>query len=129
MSIRISATHNAHDPSQPHRVIVTSPEFATREEAEAWAALFPKSAGFSVSNLASYPLPEGGWRLVFGARSHTALRPTKGNDRNETGIKRYHAIMKKAQAAGLTVDWETTVLGQTGPYIYQTREAFESAIA
>jgi len=97
--------------------------FKTEAEALAYAAQFPKSYNFKMSTC--YGVRNGESCIVdYGVSSWIKLAPTKGNDRNETGIKRYHAIMKKMAALGEEVVFEAPALNQ-----YRTREAFESAIS
>lgn len=97
--------------------------FENEADALAYKAQFPKSYNFK--SYECHGLRNGESCIVYyGVSSWIKLAPTKGNDRNETGIKRYHAIMKKMAALGEEVVFESPALNQ-----YTSREAFESAIS
>lgn len=69
-------------------------EFATLEEAQAFAASFPKS--YLVKARGYF---EGG---AF-ASIHYALKPQHGNDFNEVGAQRATRFMDKAEKLGHTI--------------------------
>lgn len=106
-----------NDLSKPQRVSVEM-TFETEEAAREFAAQLPKNLGARAGKLYAKDDVKGFLSI------HANLLPTKGNDRNETGIKRYHAAVRKLAALGVTFEWST-------PYSnsYPTRESFETAIA
>jgi hypothetical protein len=101
-----------------------SAKVATREEAEALAALFPKAHLFRVVEVfgigADYKATGG--IAYYYVYSKTKLAAVKGNSANETGVKRYRAIMARAAKVGVAVEWQGSIHG------YETRESFEAAL-
>ena len=72
----------------------------TIEQAEAFKAQFPKSYNVKAGRLSYGPGQECGTNALY-----LDLMPTKGNDKNESGIKRLKAFLKKAEALGYEVRW------------------------
>lgn len=94
--------------------------FKTEEAARAFADQFPKSYKFRVR-------PTGGRDGIayWGVDATTYLYAVKGNEKNETGIKRYHAIMAKAEKLGIETIFDAGRMLNA----YTDRETFEAAIA
>lgn len=108
------------DYTRPLFVEISTADYATREEAEAAAALFPKSAKFYVSTC-SHP----GGIYTYTARTRSELTANDNNGgRNETGIRRYRSIMARADKLGAEIEFAAGFVNH-----YPTRESFESAIA
>jgi hypothetical protein len=94
------------------------------ERAEAIAALFPKSVKVHVSKMHEYK--SGTQSTVSYLRISASLGSDGVNGgRNETGIKRYRAMMKAAERAGIVIEWTAQTLDVT----FATREEFEAAIS
>lgn len=72
-------------------VYVDSPLFATREEAVAEAAKFPKACNVKVIVAGQHNGDE--YVTMFQASASVSLAPTKGNPTNEGGIKRVRKIL------------------------------------
>lgn len=75
--------------------------FATREEAEAFAALFPKSYRVKAGTYSPSPRYTG---LPHFAMVHYALNPQHGNAVNEAGEQRAVRFMDKAEKMGHTIE-------------------------
>lgn len=117
----VTRTHYV-DLDVPQNFRISSEDLATREEAEALLALFPKSAKGRVTHVSGFNLPaEGVFVVKFEAR--LAADGVNGGT-NETGVRRYRSIIRSAAKAGLAVDFcEARALNT-----YPTRERFESAL-
>jgi len=103
---------------------VARAEFATAAEAEAVGAVFPKSILPKVGHTQSY---NGEAQIVivgYWVEIRVSLAPTAGNDRNETGIKRYRTFRKVAAKNGFDVEFDAT--NNRG---WMTESEFEAAIA
>lgn len=98
---------------------------ATKADAEALVALFPKAHNFRISSVTA-PNAEGKWiaDAWFIVSSNIGLNAVKGNERNETGIKRYHAIKARAAKVGLSVVWTAPAANSVA-----TQAEFEATIA
>lgn len=75
--------------------------FDTLEEAEAFAAQFPKS--YRIKTGTYSPSPRYTGRPHF-AQLHYALNPQHGNDFNEVGAQRATRFMDKAEKLGHTIE-------------------------
>lgn len=89
------------------------------ESAREFAALFPKASKMRVRSV-QHSDGRRAWEVITEAD----LLPTKGNTFNETGVKRYRRVATLLAKAGYSAEW-TTPYGNS----YETREAFEAAIA
>lgn len=102
--------------------------YETPEQAEAAAALFPKSCRIRTSRLSTYV---GTWGqpdyrdLVLHTIDVTIKLSSDGSNggKNETGIKRYRSIVKACEKAGLAIEW---VAGYGNSYA--TQADFEAAL-
>lgn len=106
---------------QAHAVV------ATLADAEAIAAQFPKSHKVRATTL-SRPIGgdlRNGTEVVGYVEFGVRLTATRGNERNETGIRRYWAFRKAAGKLGLPVVFER---GRDSN-AYATEAEFEAAIA
>lgn len=93
-------------------------DFLTREEAEEFAAQFPKKCKVSVHTVSSL---DGNW---FGIGSSGNLTPSGVNKGiNEAGVARYFAIKATLERLGIEPVWKT---GATNAY--QSQVEFEQAI-
>lgn len=96
--------------------------FDTEAEAEAFAAQFPKSHKFRAGEVTN-------WRdrsSTGVARSSTKLAADDINGgANETGIKRYRSILRKAEQLGVAVEYNDP---GTVSNVYRTRDDFHAAI-
>lgn len=116
-------------PSGPDAVqgVALHARYETPEQAEAAAALFPKSCRVRVGTLGTYTgLGTPDYRTFTLHTIHVSitLSADKVNGgRNETGIKRYRSIMKAINKAGLAVEW---VAGCGNSYASQAD--FENAL-
>jgi hypothetical protein len=100
--------------------------FQTKEEADAFAALFPKSLRVRSSSLSTqkqyHPELEGTGPVKLGyVTFDVKFSPTKGNDANETGANRYRKFMAKLDELGYDVKWRPSPS-------FKTREEFEAAL-
>lgn len=95
-------------------------KFVLESEANEFAALFAKSHLMKVRRV-TVSLENRHYWMVS---TDIDLLPVKGNDRNETGIKRFRMIALRANKAGWLVHW-------TAPYSnsFATAEEFEASIA
>lgn len=79
----------------------------THEQAVAFKAQFPKSYNVKAGRLGhASGLPQSG----TNACSATLL-PRKGNASNESGVKRFKAFLRKAEALGYEVRWSQWTSG------------------
>ena len=108
-------------------IVSHSISFDNRADAEAFAAKFPKSLHLRVtpilgSRKESYrDAGEGPMPDATAVQFHAALLSTKGNERNETGIARYHKYMEVLENEGVNLPWKSSTA-------YPTRADFETAI-
>lgn len=107
------------DSGLPYFITVEA-RFETREEALAAAAVFPKSLLVGAGTIA---LADHKWAYTAGLVVN--LQPTKGNDRNEGGIKRYRSFLKHAAKNGFSVEF-TRPNDRRG---WMTEAEFETAIS
>lgn len=107
---------------KPLFITAKSEEFATREEAEALHANFPKYVNAKVTRLTYWDSREA----TYSVRLEVNLQPTKGNDRNEGGIRRYRAFRKVADTLG-TVQFAPDTHGPKS-WGYFTEAELEDAI-
>ena len=112
------------DSGAPAFISIRSQDFATREEAAAVAAIFPKFVLAGVGRTA-HAARTGQHRVAdtFSVGLTVKLLPTKGNERNEGGIKRYRSFQAKAAQAGYSMEFV-----QPSP-LYMTEGALEAAIS
>lgn len=120
MTVTITAKAS-HTEGRPGR-FEASARFDTREAAEAFAATMPKALGAQVATVRV---------LADGSTYHLAavyatLLPRKGNAINETGVRRWHGLVRFAERAGVALEWDAYQQISNG---FPTREAFEAAIA
>jgi hypothetical protein len=114
-ALRLTATYddagNAHSYGFSLRT-------ATVEDAKAFVARFPKSARFRASNLSGDPEHKG----FVGLSGSLHANGVRG-EKNETAIKRYHAVIRHCEKLGIEIDYRT-------PYVssFETRKAFEAAL-
>lgn len=109
------------DYSRPLFVELSIGDFDTREDAEAAAALFPKSAKFSVVECR-----HAGGVVTYSAHSRASLYENGINKGvNETGIKRYRSTVARAEKLSMPVVFTSGGVVNA----YAERESFESAIA
>ena len=94
--------------------------FATRDEADAFVAQFPKSARFGVSNFSGK-----GWKQFSVSTRFSFVSNGTTGAKNETAIKRFRALEKKLAALGLadSLVW-TSDAGNS-----MTREELEPLLA
>lgn len=90
-----------------------STRFDTREEADAFAALFAKSTRLHVAPVSAYQKPR---TFVVMTRIKLVADGSRG-DRNEAGIKRYASILKTAAKHDIEIDFVSSV--------FATRDDFE----
>lgn len=95
-------------------------QFTSREEMESFAAKLPKSLRARTGYFLN---PVSGDRAWIEIR--VKLAPVKGNERNETGIKRLRAAEAKLTALGVCVKFDADRAYNS----YQTRADFDAAIA
>lgn len=102
--------------------------YETPEQAEAAAALFPKSCRIRTGRLSTYvgtfgqPDYRDFWLYTIDV-SIKLSSDRVNSGKNETGIKRYRSIMKAVEKAGLAVEW---VAGYGNSYA--TQADFENAL-
>jgi hypothetical protein len=110
-------------PERPQDYTLRSPDFATREEAEAWAAQFPKAVRFYVTTL-SY---SDGRAMTYHARTGSVrlTADAVNGGVNETGVRRYRSAIRTAAKLGLDVVFPA---GGNVVNAYTDRAAFEAAI-
>lgn len=112
-TLRINAFHKTNGAGAlldshretPQHVEISSTRFGTKEEAEAFAANFPKSTRLVVRMCTHY---EGGrvTRTTWGFDATVKLLANGVNGgRNEAGIKRIRTLLKNAEAKGVNVEW------------------------
>jgi hypothetical protein len=97
-------------------------EFTQVKEAVDFAAGFAKSHQMRTIRVTAGP--DAPVPIYWAVVATIHLGPVKGNERNETGIKRYRAIGRRANKLGYLVHWVTP-----GDNWYETVEEFEAAIA
>lgn len=86
--------------------------FDEPDEAIAFAASFPKSAGVKVHGA--------------NATARATLRGDGVNrGTNETGIRRYRSLISRAQKLGVTIEWHASSTTRTALI---SQEAFEAAV-
>jgi len=115
-----------HEKGKPTSVVIATarPWYDTRAEAEAVAAVFPKTydvlpemvVGFS-EKVDDPPQ----WRV--SARINLVGQKAKNGGISGTGVDIYHKIVRKAEAAGIVLEWDAPFRNS-----YATREAFETAL-
>ena len=108
---------------QPMRAIFTSAEFATMEEAEEFAGLFPKSARMNAHRVSS----SRGDYYRTGVTIDLHSNGVNGGV-NETGIKRIATIRKAAAKAGMTTTFGTATEFANAVNEYATEAEFDAAI-
>lgn len=107
---------------------VARANFPTAEAAAAVGAAFPKSILPKVGYTKSYNLETRTNEIIeHWVEIRVSLAPTAGNDRNETGIKRYRTFRRVAAKKGLDVEFD--VPHRTIDNGWMTEEQFEAAIA
>lgn len=101
-----------------------SAELPTLLDAQRLCDQFPKSCGMRANTLHTYD--ESGESVMRGHLSARGDLVADGanHGRNETGIRRYRAILRAAAKLGLAVEYRAEYRSS-----YPTREAFEAAIA
>lgn len=118
------------DYTRPTRVELRSANYPTREDAEAFVALFPKSTKFRITFCDTPVTPgvyDGAHTRTWSAVSATVLAADDVNGGiNETGVKRYRSTIARAAKAGVAVEWGFG--GRAAFNAYPTREAFDAAI-
>jgi hypothetical protein len=114
------ATIGSH-PGCPYSVVF-SIETETREQADAIAAQFTKSAKMIAAEVTDPFGPRRHYAVVHSYADLAANSVNRGV--NETGVKRYHSVCRQLAKLGYTIEWTT-------PYInsYATQADFEAAIA
>lgn len=97
--------------------------FATRAEAEAFAALFPKYVRAEVRGFTTDPRPVSVTFEAVSVDLNLAADDCNGG-KNETAIKRYRAVVRTLAKHGLEATWTET----HGHYNYASQAAFEAAL-
>jgi hypothetical protein len=86
-AVKISAFYDYHTGAEnPQHYKVSGGYCETEAERDALLASFPKSLGLKPVALHSYA--DGGNVVTYGIQGHGKFLATKGNEKNETGIKR-----------------------------------------
>jgi hypothetical protein len=106
-----------YDWSKPQAVSL-SITFETVEQQNAFLAQFPKSHKWSRSTVST---ADG--EFPFSATRADLRKTGVHGEKNETGIKRYYAIMQKLESAGIAYEWRTGYANS-----YADRESFEAAL-
>jgi hypothetical protein len=104
---------------------------ATRAEAEADAAAYPKGARLRVISFnGGYGATgEQNWTVYYaGVRIELAANGTNGGI-NETGVKRLHQIERAAAKLGQDIVWDPALNGGSPRNAYHTREALAAGLA
>lgn len=130
----MTATHTLkldawHDPKTeaPLGYTISSPYYDDEAARDAVMALFPKAAGLKPSTCSH---PTDGESYLNGSttsptiHTYVSLRPTKGNERNETGIARFQKFIAAAAKAGVEIDYRPQFSSS-----YPTLDAAVAAIA
>jgi len=116
-TITISATYTPDN--KPQSFAACGPERASREAAEADLDFFPKMTKFVVARVGFFQDGQSGH--YFQIRTSAALAANGVNGGvNETGVKRYRAVVRNAPV----VAWK----GDEFVNNYSTRDAFEAAL-
>lgn len=90
--VTIAVYYDYHNgPEFPQHYKVSGGYRETEAERDALLATFPKSFGLKPVALHSYN--EGGNFVTYGVQGHGKFLATKGNAKNETGIKRALALL------------------------------------
>ena len=97
-----------------------SAELPTVEAAREFVTLFPKSVKMFAATLYKADHTVGGWATTRG----NLVSDGVNGGLNETGLKRYQAVLKAAAKLGLQIEYAIDAKNS-----YATREAFEQAIA
>lgn len=94
-------------------------EVETVEQARELAAQFPASTRVRAATLYTRDRGDRGIvRVCIGLSSNR-----NRGEVNETGLRRYRAIVKRAEQLGIEVEWRAQFVNS-----YPTREAFELAV-
>ncbi|GIH07512.1 hypothetical protein Rhe02_55790 [Rhizocola hellebori] len=96
-------------------------EFATLEQAQQFAALFPKTA--KLTTVTCYD-PSRGTKTGIAENYSNLTADGSNGGVNETAIRRYRTLVKAAAKLGITVAWYADPRTSNA---YQTREEFERA--
>lgn len=97
----------------------------TQQEAVEFAARFPKSLGIKGTRLGGMKDEQGNYYDAGYVAMTARLTPTKGNARNETGIRRYRRAMALLEQTGIEIQWAA----HSAVNKYDSREQFEAAIS
>lgn len=116
--------HFIGQPEQPNLVEITT-VVPTVEDANQVAAEFPKSLRVGAVRYAGDQWTPGSHRSYGFVRFQVFLTANDANGGvNEGGVKRYQSFMRHVERLGYGLVWNPD-----GRASYQTREAFEAAIA
>lgn len=122
-TVEMHAEHKSGEPNHPQCLSLYA-RFETVEQAQAAAALFPKSCRVRVSTLSGCGADRSITLHTIGVDIWlNADGVNKGV--NETGIKRYRSIMRAIGKAGLDIVW----LGEMYGNSIATQDEFEQIIA
>lgn len=97
--VTVTVFYSYHEgPEFPQHYQVRGGYCETEAERDALLATFPKALGFKPVALHSYA--DGGNTVTYGIQGHGKFLATKGNAKNETGIKRVLRLLDTLQYDG-----------------------------
>lgn len=121
-TLTLRACHLRDDPTTPSHYTFDSERYATRDEAQAAADLFPKTYRVAVTTLST--IHDGTMFILRLPHGDLVANGVNGGC-NETAIARYHRFLRTATKLGVHVEFDGESYGNG----YRTQQDFETAMA
>lgn len=123
MNITVHASHEPHNPARPYFLTAKSEGFGTPDEVREYVRR-NLPAYLKVNYCRDWAITD---RVAYGMKIDVNFQPTKGNARNDSGIKRYTTFTKKMRELGHDVTFTQPKQAVSTSY-YATEADLHAAI-